>query len=370
LVGSYSVWVNFGSNPGGPYWLALAVTSGDNGSGSWNTPLAIALLGRGSTFNTWAIENAFENPNDSSQDNISTGVWHKVTVSWDLQTNNECNYTVALDNGPALPIAVGGGSPSNCYGQSSTFRSQGINGIYFLNTAFPANVMIDDLGTNSVVPISGSISSSTEWSATTTVYKISGDLTIDPGVTLTIDPDVIVKFDTATSSGITVNGTLNANGDFNNNGSIFFTSLKDDLIGRDTNGDGTSTTPAAGDWDGIVINSGGTVNLQGSVVRYGGSADGSNAMIYNNGGTLNISDRSTVAYGSDYGIRNSAGTTTVSNSDIGFNNYGLYLDGGSTSITSSSTIHDNTSYGVYNSSGNSVFAEDNFGETILVHMML
>jgi hypothetical protein len=357
-VGSFSVWLNPTSRPGNPYWLGLSGTMGDNGSGGPNGYKVFAYIGGGSTNGTWAIRNAFLNPNDSSQDNIPVNAWHKVTVSWDLQTNNECNYTVALDNDPALSIAGGSGSPGNCYGYDTTYRSQGINGIYFLNTANPANIRIDDLGTGSV-PISGNISSSTVWEAGT-VYKISGILTVDSGKTLTINPGAVIKFDTATSSGIVVNGTLNANGVESDSKAVFFTSLKDDLIGGDTNSDASTTVAAAGDWEGITVNSGATANLSYSVIRYGGSSSGSNAMIYNNGGTLNIDDRSTVAYGSNYGIRNSSGTTTITSSDIGYNDYGLYFDGGSASVTASSTIQNNSSYGIYNLTTDVINAEGNY----------
>jgi hypothetical protein len=204
----------------------------------------------------------------------------------------------------------------------------------------------------------GEIATSTTWSAG--VHCLTGIVTIDSGATLTIDPGTIIKFDTATTSGIVVNGTLNAEGDFSTDDEVVFTSLKDDLFGADTNGDGTSTTPASGDWAGITVNPGGTAQLDYSVIRYGGSAGGSNAMIFNNGGTTTIDSRSTVAYGSDYGVRNSAGTTTISNSDIGYNNYGLYVDGGSVGIEATSTIHNNSTYGVYNTTNSYISAENNY----------
>jgi hypothetical protein len=213
-------------------------------------------------------------------------------------------------------------------------------------------------GTGCDYAVSGTISADTEWSAGT--HIISGTVTINSGKTLTIDPGAIIKFDTATTSGIVVNGSLNADGDRGNNKPIFFTSLKDDLIGGDSGGDGGTTTPAAGDWSGITINSGGSAALDYSVVRYGGSASGSNAMLYNNGGTLNVEASSTISDGSDYGIRNSSGTTNVDSSDVANNIYGVYQDGGSVTVGDASIIQNNAAYGIYNNTTSSTTATGNY----------
>src|SRR5262245_24782005 len=103
-----------------------------------------------------------------------------------------------------------------------------------------------------VVTISSNIASNTTWGPTGspagTIYWVTGNIGINAGVTLTIQPGVIVKFNSATS--LTANGTLNANGTAPSN--IIFTSIKDD-VGGDTNGDGNATLPASGDWRGIIF---------------------------------------------------------------------------------------------------------------------
>lgn len=211
--------------------------------------------------------------------------------------------------------------------------------------------------------ISSNITSDTTWWSGNT-YVVSGDIEIDPSVTLTIQKGTIVKFDTATSSRLIVNGTLNVLGkkdfDFINWEPVAFTSINDDNVGTpaDVNGNGTST-PSVGDWGGITINSGGEANILGAIIRYAGA--GSGAGIYNNGGELVIAS-STITHNSEYGIY-ANGDTDAKWIDIAFQDYGLYVESGSVSVTASSTIHDNSSYGIYNGSLSNVYAQNNYWAT-------
>lgn len=210
--------------------------------------------------------------------------------------------------------------------------------------------------------ISSDITTLTTWDRSH-LYLVSGDIEVTSGHTLTIEPGTIVKFDTATPSSLTINGNLVAEGDTGDDhslGKIFFTSSKDDsLLGLDTNSDGNSTSPTAGDWGGISIGSGGSASFDFAVVRYAGATGTSEAQIYNDGGTLTM-EHSDVVHGTTYGIKNSSGTSDISSTDIGFNDYGFYLAGGTASVTADNVIHDNSSYGIYNNTVSSIDAEDNY----------
>ena len=103
-----------------------------------------------------------------------------------------------------------------------------------------------------VMPISGTITTGT-W-INTNIYWISGNATVDAAATLTIQAGTIVKFDTNAS--LTVNGTLVLQGA--QGSEVIFTSIRDDLYGGDTNGDGTNTLPAAGNWSAIILTNGNT----------------------------------------------------------------------------------------------------------------
>ncbi len=99
--------------------------------------------------------------------------------------------------------------------------------------------------------VSGTISSNTTWTLANSPYVVTSTVTVASPAVLTIDPGVIVKFDTGTSLNVADGATLNAAGTTSSH--IVFTSYKDD-IGADDNGDGTATTPAAGDWGGVNYN--------------------------------------------------------------------------------------------------------------------
>ncbi len=108
------------------------------------------------------------------------------------------------------------------------------------------------------------------------LYQVTGNVVIPSGVTLTIQPGAIVKF--AANTGITVQtwGSLIANGTVAQ--PIYFTSLNDDSVGGDTNGDGNATSPGAGDWGSIVVN-GATASFSYVQMSYGGGPVNSSNVI-------------------------------------------------------------------------------------------
>ena len=97
--------------------------------------------------------------------------------------------------------------------------------------------------------VTDDIFSDTTWALTESPYIVSSNLYIAPSTTLTIEPGVVVKFEN--NSSINSAGDIIANGNTNNK--IIFTSIFDDSVAGDTNGDADNTVPNKNDWNGIYF---------------------------------------------------------------------------------------------------------------------
>ncbi|NOZ46427.1 MAG: hypothetical protein GXO79_06555, partial [Chlorobi bacterium] len=100
-------------------------------------------------------------------------------------------------------------------------------------------------------------------------YFMLGKIIVPVDKTLTIMPGVVIKADNYQYN-ILIEGTLIAEGTADNK--IVFTSVKDDNHGNpnDTNKDGTSTTPAIGNFSGIVFSptSSDTSSIDHCIIKY------------------------------------------------------------------------------------------------------
>jgi len=174
-----------------------------------------------------------------------------------------------------------------------------------------------------------------------TYYLMNGFLEMLNPAVLTIDPNVIVKFQ-AYGSGITIDGGLIANGTASN--PIVFTSERDDNWGnpQDTNGDGSSTSPNTGDWYYIhFTNSAITAQCQMTHCR----------MLYN-------------GYDPSYGYAPSIWVTssapTIANCMINKSNYGYKIDGNATPTIGAADTVQNCAYSPI---AMSVQSDPNFSST-------
>jgi parallel beta-helix repeat protein len=212
----------------------------------------------------------------------------------------------------------------------------------------------------------GNLSTSLTWRSDTPYvvgrfvgYYLPFGVTILEGCALTIEPGVVVKFQV--SACLYVNGSLNADGTPEKQ--IIFTSLQDDSYGGDTNGDGTSSSAAPGDWGFLQFrDTSNSNNLNHVVVKYGGRTYDSPLYVYRPAidifpSNVKVSN-SLITENANAGIGiwwNSSPKiiyNTISN-----NNYnGIEILDASPTITGN-TINGNQWYGIYtrSSSGSTIY---------------
>lgn len=157
-----------------------------------------------------------------------------------------------------------------------------VGGMLLLNHSSPGVLSAHPL---SVIDACGEITTDTTWTAGNVYTATDCNVVVPAGVTLTVEPGVVVKFAGVSpgygsmegSAALIVAGTLDVQG--TPTGTVAFTSLADDEHGGDTNDDGASSG-AAGDWYGIVFQEGSTGALQHFFVGYAGSGVFNNAVGY------------------------------------------------------------------------------------------
>ena len=103
--------------------------------------------------------------------------------------------------------------------------------------------------------VSGTVITDTTWMLTSSPYVVTGDVTVNPGVTLSVEPGVEVRFDG--NYALNVRGTLDVEG--TEMQQIRFTS--------------NQASPAPGDWAMIDFRSESAFNvLEHAIIEYGGNA--------------------------------------------------------------------------------------------------
>ncbi len=177
-------------------------------------------------------------------------------------------------------------------------------------------------------PLSGTISTSRMLSRGST-YRISGDVTIASGATLTIPQGTILKFDAGKKLTVNSGATLIANG--TRAAPIVFTSVKDDSVGGDTNGDGDATLPQGGDWMYVYVQ--GVASLNYVKALYGAPTNETGILETAGSGQL-VMEGCTIAHAKFDGIWNWGGSITAKNcaiTDVGvgvsaYQGYSTYIN--------------------------------------------
>ena len=111
------------------------------------------------------------------------------------------------------------------------------------------------------------VTANTTWTKAQSPIIVSGSISINAGVKLTVEPGVIIKL--SPNNSIIVLGELDIQGSAAE--PVIITSIKDDNAGGYTNADGAASAPAPGDWYGIMANSpGAKIKIDYAKISYGG----------------------------------------------------------------------------------------------------
>ena len=188
---------------------------------------------------------------------------------------------------------------------------------------------------------SGAISGNEVWRGAQTHY-VTADVTVGSGVTLTIEPGAVVKFADLTGLVVASGGVLTAYG--NTARPVILTSEKDDSAGGDTNGDGSDTTPAAGNWKWIRVQDGGIAQLDHARLTYGGGTAGvydyNGALRTDTGAVLTVSN-SRIEESFYEGVVANGGTVTLTSTIITATDRAVNAAGDSTITLVNCTLDDN-----------------------------
>ena len=190
-----------------------------------------------------------------------------------------------------------------------------------------------------VITVSGTISSDTVWAGG--VYYVSGNLTVNTGVTLTIEPGVIVKF--APHVYMNIRGCLKASG--TSDLPVVFTAWSDDTYGGDSNGDGPSEgTP--GYWRNLYFYSASPESrLEHCIIKYAGYSNYSAIDLYY-GSSITVSDTE-ITDCSTHGLYTYSSDPVIEGCRISGNGgSGLYLRSSSPSIQGNE-LNNNGQHGIY-----------------------
>jgi hypothetical protein len=191
---------------------------------------------------------------------------------------------------------------------------------------------------------------------------VGHDVIVNQNASLTIEPGTIVKINQNIYE-LIVNGSLVAKG--TKDQPIVFTSIADDCVGGDTNGDGNASQPTDDRWSRIVFSeSAGQCMMDHCIIAFGGYDISSKSMVYIYSDDVQIAN-CYITQSQNDGLRILGAEPGIFGNLISHNENGVSLYDGANPLMHQNDIVDNWSRGLNNVSGADDFdATDNWWGSI------
>ena len=236
------------SGPAAGDWAGISVFPEGDGSFNPNVSLDHIQLSYAST--GVSVSGAPTKITNSVFNQFSTG---GIAVDSPTGVPTVSGNAVTRAGGPAIEISGASLNLSMLNGNSGS--GNGLNGVQLLSDTVTVSSALPWTGT--LIPV---------------IFGGCAGFTVAGGVTLTLNPGTVIKGDDSycNAAGLQVQGSLVAAGTAAS--PVVLTSWRDDSVGGDTNGDGAASGPAAGDWAGINVGSGGIATLKTVNIKYASTA--------------------------------------------------------------------------------------------------